>query len=77
MSTHWMSDGTCATTDPELWFPELDSLWRVREAKNICEKCPVKKECLEYALVNGFKEGIWGGLSPAERNRLSKGKRKP
>jgi WhiB family redox-sensing transcriptional regulator len=77
MSTHWMSEAACATTDPELWFPELDSLWRVREAKNICEKCPVKKECLEYALVNGFKEGIWGGLSPTERNRLSKEKRKP
>jgi len=72
-----MSDAACATTDPELWFPELDSLWRVREAKNICEKCPVKKECLEYALVNGFKEGIWGGLSPTERNRVSKEKRKP
>ena len=72
-----MSGAACAETDPELWFPELDSLWRVREAKNICEKCPVKKECLEYALVNGFKEGIWGGLSPTERNRLSKEKRKP
>jgi WhiB family redox-sensing transcriptional regulator len=72
-----MSDAACAETDPELWFPELDSLWRVRQAKNICEKCPVAEACLQYALVNGFKEGIWGGLSPTERNRLSKGKRKP
>ena len=77
MSTHWMGDARCTDTDPELWFPELDSLWRVREAKNICEKCSVKKECLEYALVNGFKEGIWGGLSPTERNRVLKEKRKP
>jgi WhiB family redox-sensing transcriptional regulator len=72
-----MSDAACATTDPELWFPELDSLWRVAQAKKICEKCPVKQECLEYALVNKFKDGIWGGLSPTERHRLMMGKRKP
>jgi WhiB family redox-sensing transcriptional regulator len=77
MSTHWMSDAACAETDPELWFPELDSLWRVRQAKNICDKCPVKQQCLDYAQKNAFKEGIWGGLSPTERHRLSKEKRKP
>ena len=72
-----MSEAACAQTDPELWFPELDSLWRVAQAKKICEKCPVKVECLEYALVNKFKDGIWGGLSPTERHRLMMGKRKP
>ena len=77
MSTHWMDDARCVETDPELWFPELDSLWRVAQAKNICGKCPVKQECLDYALVNKFKDGIWGGLSPTERHRLMMGKRKP
>jgi WhiB family redox-sensing transcriptional regulator len=72
-----MDGAACATTDPELWFPELDSLWRVAQAKKICEKCPVKQECLNYALVNKFKDGIWGGLSPTERHRLMMGKRKP
>jgi WhiB family redox-sensing transcriptional regulator len=72
-----MDEAMCATTDPELWFPELDSLWRVAQAKNICGKCPVKQECLDYALVNKFKDGIWGGLSPTERHRLMMGKRKP
>ena len=75
MSTHWMDDARCTDTDPELWFPELDSVWRARAAKRICEKCPVKKECLDYALVNRFRDGIWGGLSPTERNRLLIGKR--
>jgi WhiB family redox-sensing transcriptional regulator len=72
-----MDDAACATTDPELWFPELDSLWRVTQAKRICEQCPVKIECLEYAIRNKFKDGIWGGLSPTERHRLMMGKRKP
>ena len=69
-----MDYAACATTDPELWFPELDSLWRVAQAKKICEKCPVKTECLEYAIRNKFKDGIWGGLSPTERHRLMMGK---
>jgi WhiB family redox-sensing transcriptional regulator len=72
-----MDDAACATTDPELWFPELDSLWRVAQAKKICGECPVKVECLAYATDNKFKDGIWGGLSPTERHRLMMGKRKP
>jgi WhiB family redox-sensing transcriptional regulator len=77
MSTHWMDDARCVEVDPELFFPELDSLWRVAQAKKICAECPVKTACLEYALVNKFKEGIYGGTSPTERHRLMMGKRKP
>jgi WhiB family redox-sensing transcriptional regulator len=72
-----MDDARCVEVDPELFFPELDSLWRVAQAKKICAGCPVKTECLEYALVNKFKEGIYGGTSPTERHRLMMGKRKP
>lgn len=68
--TYWMDMARCVEVDPELFFPELDSIWRVAQAKKICAKCPVKVECLDYALVNKFKEGIWGGLSPTERHRL-------
>jgi WhiB family redox-sensing transcriptional regulator len=72
-----MDDARCVEVDPELFFPELDSLWRVAQAKKICAECPVKTACLEYALVNRFKEGIYGGTSPTERHRLMMGKRKP
>lgn len=47
-----------------------------RQAKAICngdtesKPCPVKQECLVYALVNGEKFGVWGGKSERERNRL-------
>lgn len=70
-----MDDARCVEVDPELFFPELDSIWRVAAAKKICAECPVKLECLEYAQVNSFKEGIWGGLSPTERHRLMKRKK--
>lgn len=72
-----MDDAACTQVDPELFFPELDSLWRVAQAKKICDTCEVKMECLEYAVRNKFKDGIWGGLSPTERHRLMMGKRKP
>jgi WhiB family redox-sensing transcriptional regulator len=65
-----MSDARCVETDPELFFPDKATLWRVEAAKKICAKCDVSRECLAYALVNRFDEGIWGGLSPGERTRL-------
>lgn len=68
--TGWMDDAACAETDPDLFFPELDSLWKVAVAKKICDGCPVKMECLEYALRNRFDEGIFGGLSPSSRRAL-------
>ena len=70
-----MDDARCVETDPELFFPELDSVWRVKAAKRICDKCLVKQECLNYALANRFRDGIWGGLSPTQRNGLLIGKR--
>lgn len=39
-------------------------------AKAICADCPVRIECLEYALVTGANHGIWGGLSERERKRI-------
>jgi len=66
-----MDQASCVEEDPEMFFPELDSLWRVAASKRVCNACPVMAECLEYAIENGFKDGIWGGLSPTERHRLT------
>ena len=76
MSVYWMDNARCVEVDPELFFPELDSVWRARAAKKICDTCPVKQQCLDYALTNRFRDGIWGGLSPTQRNRLTIGKGK-
>lgn len=64
----WQSEALCAQTDPEAFFPERDS--SARDAKTICATCPVRQECLEYALENDERFGIWGGLSELERRRL-------
>jgi predicted Fe-S protein YdhL (DUF1289 family) len=69
----WMSRGLCAQTDPEAFFPEKGG--STREGKRICSACPVRAECLEWALDHDERFGIWGGLSERERRRLRRNAR--
>ncbi|WP_456543358.1 MULTISPECIES: WhiB family transcriptional regulator [unclassified Blastococcus] len=64
----WRMDALCAETDPEAFFPEKGG--STREAKRVCGGCTVRAECLEFALANDERFGIWGGLSERERRRL-------
>ena len=65
---NWQDQANCLGVDPDLFFPERGA--STREAKEVCRGCVVRTDCLEYALVNGEKFGIWGGLSERERRRL-------
>jgi hypothetical protein len=66
------SEAICAQTDPEAFFPESGE--STRYAKSICAKCPVRTDCLLEALANGYTDGVWGGLSPRERQQLKRNK---
>jgi WhiB family redox-sensing transcriptional regulator len=66
----WQTDSLCAQTDPEAFFPEKGG--STRDAKKICSSCEVRSQCLEYALKNDERFGIWGGLSERERRKLRK-----
>ncbi|MFD1214249.1 WhiB family transcriptional regulator [Arthrobacter sp. GCM10027362] len=66
----WQADALCAQTDPEAFFPEKGG--STRDAKKVCGACTVRAQCLEYALANDERFGIWGGLSERERRRLRK-----
>ncbi|WP_022872295.1 WhiB family transcriptional regulator [Nesterenkonia alba] len=66
----WQVDALCAQTDPEAFFPEKGG--STRDAKKVCAACTVKQECLDYALANDERFGIWGGLSERERRKLKK-----
>lgn len=66
----WQGRALCAETDPESFFPEKGG--STREAKRICSTCEVRRECLEFALENDERFGIWGGLSERERRRLKR-----
>ena len=64
----WQLFANCLGVDPDLFFPERGA--STKEAKGVCQGCVVREDCLEYALVNGEKFGIWGGLSERERRRI-------
>ncbi|TLP76843.1 WhiB family transcriptional regulator [Nesterenkonia sphaerica] len=66
----WQVDALCAQTDPEAFFPEKGG--STRDAKKVCGACNVKQECLDYALANDERFGIWGGLSERERRKLKR-----
>ncbi|MDH4168598.1 MAG: WhiB family transcriptional regulator [Acidimicrobiia bacterium] len=64
----WQDYANCLGVDPDLFFPERGA--STREAKEVCRGCVVQEDCLEYALRNGEKFGIWGGMSERERRRI-------
>ena len=70
----WQDEGLCRNVDPEIFFPDAGA--PNKQAKMICQGCPVKDQCLEYALeLVGFDVvGIWGGKSKRER-RIIRAKR--
>ena len=67
---NWRTAAACRSADPELFFPISASgqaLEQVVEAKAICAGCPVRRQCLAFALRTRQAHGIWGGLTEAER----------
>ena len=66
----WMTLAACRGIGSELFFQteEVD----IEIAKQICDLCPVRKLCLEYAMSNRIEHGVWGGMSEVERNRIAR-----
>ena len=70
LDTGWLSKAHCKGAGVDMFFideRDRESLKRLKAAKTICKKCPVTKQCLEYALQAPMEFGVWGGLSPSER----------
>lgn len=69
----WMTDAVCVSSAfPDLWFPEVGS-GDAMDAKKLCGTCPVRRECLTYALAyvgTSPLKGIWGGTTESERRTL-------
>lgn len=64
-SEGWWAAAACRGRRIEIFFPERGDT--TRPAKELCAGCPVRDDCLDYALANGIKHGIWGGTSEKER----------
>ena len=70
----WRDKAVCAEVDPTLFFPKKGD--SAREAKQVCAGCPVRTECLEYALGRE-PHGVWGGLTVVERRALQRRRSAP
>lgn len=72
----WVFRGACRGADnPELFFPRGTDLLAIRQAqraKSYCGRCPVRDECLRYALASEQTHGIWGGTTAEERRELAR-----
>lgn len=63
-----LEEAACRFEDLEMFFAVGEG--REDDAKKICRRCPVRWECLTYALETRQRHGVWGGLNPEERGIL-------
>jgi WhiB family transcriptional regulator, redox-sensing transcriptional regulator len=71
---NWRLAAACRSADPELFFPRSGSgkaREQIAEAKVVCAGCPVRRQCLQFALRTR-PQGIWGGLTELERHSAAK-----
>lgn len=69
----WRQQAACRGADTSVFFPEEDE--SAAPALEICAQCPVREDCLEFALITRQDDGVWGGLTGAERRRLRRRRR--
>jgi WhiB family redox-sensing transcriptional regulator len=68
----WQEDALCAETDPEAFFPEKGGGGNnLAAARAVCAACTVAADCLDYAIRNGERFGVWGGLTDRQRRRIA------
>ena len=70
----WRTHAACRGLEPEVFYPVTEE--QTEEAKAICRACPVREPCLDYALSNRERDGVWGGATERERRRMIRQRRK-
>lgn len=74
----WYDNAACRNKDPRIFFPEQGCISRF--GKDICngnaeqfiDPCPVRTQCLAWALDTNEEYGVWGGMDERERWQLKK-----
>ena len=80
----WMDRAACKGMDPELFYPERcngagrpvlgsPANMHIAAARAVCTECPVRDECLEYAITTNEQRGVWGGATVRQRRRIKQG----
>lgn len=70
LNRDWAEDGECRKPENEWvdFFPLMNDEEAVAKAKDVCSRCPVFIECGRFAKANDIGFGIWGGMTPGERD---------
>lgn len=72
----WRELAACRDQPGEIFFEDGRGPSHYVAARAVCRSCPVRAQCLEYALaveaIVGYRFGCWAGLSPAQRSRLAR-----
>lgn len=63
-------DRACKGVGAALFFPEKGDRVSGAKAKELCNRCPHKEECLRWALDTKQGFGIYGGASPNARRQM-------
>ncbi len=69
----WRHAAACRAMGPELFFPPdgpEGREWDPEPARAVCERCPVRGDCLDWAVASGQSHGVWGGATEKELRRL-------
>lgn len=75
MLPDWHRDALCREFDTSLWFPARGE--RNQPALDICGRCAVRIECLDWAIDQQFGHGVFGGMSPAARRAHARARGEP
>lgn len=75
----FVEEAACRGAGPELFFLNEEeksiNIMKLAEARLVCGSCKVQKECLDFAVENNIKSGIWAGTTPLQRKGLSRERR--
>ncbi len=69
----WRTHAACRNTDPALFFPigtTGPAIEQIRSAKAVCDACPAREPCLDFAMRTRQDSGVWGGMTEDERHKL-------
>lgn len=69
MTAGWVESAACTRgVNPDVFFDDT----RVVAAVEVCQRCQARPSCLTYAIDNQIRDGVWGGLTPTQRQRLTR-----
>jgi Zn finger protein HypA/HybF involved in hydrogenase expression len=67
-----MTFAACDGVATDIFFPDLDEV-PAADASFLCQRCPVRPDCLQHAITND-EEGYWGGTTKAQREAIMSGR---